>query len=253
MNENPTNAKEQYELGRSYWRGSNGLSKDPKTGFYWFKKAAEQGNVDALLELGSIYKNATENVVSKDVDTAARYCAEAHARLTDAAENGDAEAQYRLAYLYLGFTPGIKGDNYAGARWLEKAAEQGYAPAMRELGAYYENGTGVPQNKEKALFWFNKAVEHGDEKAKTSLDRVSGKGCFVATCVYGSYDCPQVWTLRRYRDRRLSMSWFGRRFIQVYYAVSPTVVRLFGDKKWFKELCKPVIDSIVCRLQRTGI
>lgn len=21
-------------------------------------------------------------------------------------------------------------------------------------------------------------------------------GCYIATCVYGSYDCPQVWTLR---------------------------------------------------------
>lgn len=26
------------------------------------------------------------------------------------------------------------------------------------------------------------------------------KGCYVATCVYGSYDCPEVWTLRRFRD-----------------------------------------------------
>ena len=25
-------------------------------------------------------------------------------------------------------------------------------------------------------------------------------GCYIATCVYGSYDCPQVLTLRRFRD-----------------------------------------------------
>ena len=30
----------------------------------------------------------------------------------------------------------------------------------------------------------------------------SGGGCYVATAVYGSYDCPQVWTLRRYRERK---------------------------------------------------
>lgn len=25
-------------------------------------------------------------------------------------------------------------------------------------------------------------------------------GCYVATAVYHSYNCPQVWTLRRFRD-----------------------------------------------------
>ena len=29
-------------------------------------------------------------------------------------------------------------------------------------------------------------------------------GCYVATAVYGSYDCPEVWTLRRYRDYTLA-------------------------------------------------
>ena len=42
-------------------------------------------------------------------------------------------------------------------------------------------------------------------------------GCYVATCVYGSYDCPQVWTLRRFRDDTLGSTWYGRTFIRVYY------------------------------------
>ena len=38
-------------------------------------------------------------------------------------------------------------------------------------------------------------------KAKSSnAEAKSSGGCYVATAVYGSYDCPQVWTLRRYRD-----------------------------------------------------
>ena len=53
-------------------------------------------------------------------------------------------------------------------------------------------------------------------------------GCYVATCVYGSYDCPQVWTLRRFRDNMLAESRPGRAFIRVYYAVSPTLVKWFG-------------------------
>jgi len=78
-------------------------------------------------------------------------------------------------------------------------------------------------------------------------------GCYVATCVYGSYDCPEVWTLRRYRDGELSKSWTGRLLIKTYYAVSPKIVKLFGDKKWFNRLFKPVINIIVRALQGRGI
>ena len=33
--------------------------------------------------------------------------------------------------------------------------------------------------------------------SSTSGSSSSGRGCYVATAVYGSYDCPEVWTLRR--------------------------------------------------------
>ena len=78
-------------------------------------------------------------------------------------------------------------------------------------------------------------------------------GCYIATCVYGSYDCPEVWTLRRYRDNKLSNSWFGRRFIQIYYAVSPKIVELFGNKKWFTKFWRTNINNIVRKLQHSGI
>jgi hypothetical protein len=83
--------------------------------------------------------------------------------------------------------------------------------------------------------------------------KTTGGGCYVATCVYGSYDCPEVWTLRRYRDSKLSVYWFGRRFIQIYYAISPKIVELFGNKKWFNKLWKPILNKIVRTLQNNGI
>lgn len=78
-------------------------------------------------------------------------------------------------------------------------------------------------------------------------------GCYVATCVYGSYDCPQVWTLRRYRDNTLASSWYGRLFIKLYYAVSPTLVKWFGHTKWFKKLWKGKLDKMVARLEEEGV
>lgn len=76
--------------------------------------------------------------------------------------------------------------------------------------------------------------------------------CYIATAVYGSYDCPEVWTLRRYRDGALSKNAFGRAFIRCYYAVSPTVVRLFGKTAWFNKFFKAKLDKLVARLQSEG-
>ena len=77
-------------------------------------------------------------------------------------------------------------------------------------------------------------------------------GCYIATAIYGSYDCPPVWTLRRYRDSVLAASWYGRVFIRVYYGVSPTLVRLFGKTRWFKNIWKSVLNHMVDCLQEQG-
>lgn len=78
-------------------------------------------------------------------------------------------------------------------------------------------------------------------------------GCYVATAVYGSYDCPQVWTLRRFRDHTLAKTWFGRAFIRFYYAVSPTLVKWFGGTGWFKGICRPLLDKLVKSLKEDGV
>lgn len=82
---------------------------------------------------------------------------------------------------------------------------------------------------------------------------IKGPGCYVATCVYGSYDCPQVWTLRRYRDNTLGSTWYGRAFIRIYYAISPTLVKWFGRTKWFKKMWKGKLDRMVKKLQDNGV
>ena len=74
----------------------------------------------------------------------------------------------------------------------------------------------------------------------------------MATAVYGSYDCPEVWTLRRFRDYKLAKTWYGRLFIYTYYAISPTLVRLFGSKNWFKKMWKSKLDCMVNKLQAEG-
>lgn len=78
-------------------------------------------------------------------------------------------------------------------------------------------------------------------------------GCYVATAVYGSYDCPEVWTLRRFRDNMLAKTLLGRAFIRTYYAISPTLVKWFGKSNWFKNMWKPVLDRMVLKLRAKGV
>ena len=85
------------------------------------------------------------------------------------------------------------------------------------------------------------------------LQKPPKEGCYVATCVYGSYDCPEVWTLRRFRDNTLRQSFLGRTFIKCYYATSPTIVKYFGDYKVFNSIFKPVLDKFANKLQDEGI
>lgn len=80
----------------------------------------------------------------------------------------------------------------------------------------------------------------------------SSGGCYIATAVYGSYDCPQVWILRRFRDFKLANSTGGRLFIRLYYAVSPTLVRWFGKTAWFNRLWRRRLDKMVERLHENG-
>lgn len=86
----------------------------------------------------------------------------------------------------------------------------------------------------------------------TEIQKTKG-GCYIATAVYGSYDCPEVWTLRRFRDCTLAKSVFGRLFIHTYYIISPTLVKWFGKTEWFKNLWKPTLDKMVAKLNSRGV
>lgn len=86
------------------------------------------------------------------------------------------------------------------------------------------------------------------ETAQFSLD-----GCYIATAVYGSYNCPQVWVLRRFRDNTLAKHWYGRAFIHFYYAISPVLVKRFGYTEWFKKFWKNKLDCMVEELKNKGV
>jgi len=108
---------------------------------------------------------------------------------------------------------------------------------------------------EEAANFIRKSEPNYMTKRESSKARQGDKkgGCYVATCVYGSYDCPQVWTLRRFRDNTLGTTWYGRLFIRTYYAVSPTIVKWFGKTDWFKKMWRGTLDRMVKELEANGV
>lgn len=77
-------------------------------------------------------------------------------------------------------------------------------------------------------------------------------GCYIATCVYGSYDCPEVWVLRRFRDKFLAKYKMGKSFIKLYYFVSPKMVSYFGRYTLAKRIWKVMLDKTVVILKSKG-
>ena len=91
--------------------------------------------------------------------------------------------------------------------------------------------------------------------ATTGNSSQNGKvqaGCYIATCVYKSYDCPEVWCLRRYRDNYLAKHVGGRLFIKTYYKISPSLVKAFGNTKWFNKVFKNYLDKKITKLKNKG-
>ena len=82
------------------------------------------------------------------------------ARLEKKAKAGNADAQYKLGYMYA-TGEGATKDAVIAVEWFRKAAAQEYGIAQFSLGWMYTNGEGVPANAAIAHEWFQKAAAHG--------------------------------------------------------------------------------------------
>jgi hypothetical protein len=182
---------------------------------------------------------------------------------------GDKAAEYKNIPVAINCFTGVSELDSNDDDYIEEQVEM-IVSSNYYLGLIYATEQGY-RNKEKATHFLNKAKTLGyditDEQIKsltesivndlenTNKPEASAKkgGCYVATCVYGSYDCPPVWTLRRFRDDVLSNNLFGRIFIKLYYATSPTIVKLFGNFEWFHKMWKKPLDKLVSKLQENGV
>lgn len=235
-----------FQAGFNYCNGLDGFPEDNQKGVGYLKEAAELGHAYAQLDYAIKCWNG--DGVPQNQKEYAKW-------MREAAGNGNEEAIVRWAWTrIIGAVDGVRcqsdeelnecldivesaledGDDFMVAN--KEAMEQIHAEEAR-LG--------------RRLTISDFYDPHEGQDTYGNGERKSG-GCYVATAVYGSYDCPEVWTLRRYRDYALSKTIPGRLFIKTYYAISPTLVKWFGNKNWFKNVCKGRLDRMVAFLQKQG-
>lgn len=86
----------------------------------------------------------------------------AYALLLPLAENGNAHARFALAHLYAQ-GHGVARDLSATRDWLERAAQQGHAPAQYQLAQM------LPQDDRQTRQWYERAATQGFPPAQHQL------------------------------------------------------------------------------------
>jgi TPR repeat protein len=84
------------------------------------------------------------------------------------AEQGDADAQCSLGWMYFN-GKGVPQDDKQAVYWYRKGAEQGNAWAQYNLGLMYRLGQGVVRDHRQAIYWYNQAAEQGLTSAQYNL------------------------------------------------------------------------------------
>jgi hypothetical protein len=88
-----------------------------------------------------------------------------------AAEQGDVDAQFNLGFAY-DEGEGVIQNYEKAIFWYLKAAKQGDIVAQFNLGCIYNEGRGVARDYKQAKFWYQKAVEQDHEEAKNFLNQL---------------------------------------------------------------------------------
>jgi TPR repeat protein len=136
------------------------------------RRRAEQGDVSAQFELGTIYSEGLG--LPQNQAIALKW-------YLLAAEKGHAQAHRTIGSCYMGCL-GVPQDPVEGANWWRKAAELGDIKANTLMGICYESAIGVPQNKSMAMYWYRRAAEKGDASAQASLG-----GCYIFSDLTEAY------------------------------------------------------------------
>ena len=158
------NSMVQRNLGIIFHEGTPTCEPDEEKAVYWLTRAANNGSVSAMLNLGEILRK-------KNRETAMDW-------YEKAAKSGNKKGAYQYAFFLYKYGPKEKWE--LSFKWMKKAAEGGHVAAQFMLGLFYKCEVGTPIDYVKAFYWFNLAAENGYEQAFSHIGRFYRDGRVVA-------------------------------------------------------------------------
>lgn len=122
-----------------------------------------------------------------------------HDALLAAATAGDAEAQFKLAEIYLRGDRQVR-DYSEALSWYEKSARQGNVKSQYQLGKIYQYGTGTAEKDlERSFEWFLKAAEQGHVPSETQVSLMYKLGIGVEK----NAELGEKWSMKVLRSKGL--------------------------------------------------
>jgi TPR repeat protein len=159
-------AEDQFTLAAMYHDG-DGTVKDPFEAAVWCRKAAAQGNVDAMRTLARCLEQG-DGMPTDLIEMAKWY--------RKAAEKDDIESQFKLGVCYKDAL-GVARDEKQALIWTKKAADQGHPIAQANLGSFILSKIDQASFPE-AIKWFKLSAKQGHPGGmyKYGLALFSGMG-----------------------------------------------------------------------------
>ena len=191
-------------LALEYISGEH-LEQDIEKGIALLTECADSGDVIACYRLGKIYLQG--EIMSQNLDKAEKYLLLAE----------DSEyAQYALAKLYL---QEEKYDIQKAVNYFENCAAKNHW-ASYQLGRIYLFGAkDIERDKEKAVEWFTKSANDGNEYAQDLLENMERyENAVLANTIFGLFAnlsrCIEDDYTQKYRSVRRTVDSRLRRMIQ---------------------------------------
>ncbi len=150
--------QQELKLAGDYFAG-RGIAPDLKQSAFWYRKAADEGDPGAQVELGYFYLNGIG--VGRDPAQAVRWFGRA-------AASGNHLAKLDLAILYLHGT-GVEQDTALAAKLLQELVKQHDPRAEGDLGIMYMLGVGVERNVPAAEKLFRDGARQRNPESEYSL------------------------------------------------------------------------------------
>ncbi len=154
-------------LGDCFFYG-RGTLPDPGKAAQWYAKAAKNGDFSSMYKLGCMLEGGMGLAADPELS---------QQMFLQAAYGGIAEAQFRVAAL--AYDDKIKGGRKAAAQWYSSCAEK-IPVAKFNLATMYNNGDGVPADKEKAFKLYSEVATTGDADALFQVGKMYIDGDGVA-------------------------------------------------------------------------